>query len=194
MPEDTKNSLPLTIPAGSGKARMTRAKHGIHSWVDSKRLPKGRAFAKTRRELGQLRTALIERRGGDDKITPEELIMIDSLVEALGVQKLLGLYIKAYGVIDGQSAKRGRLELTPLISKSWVSYANVCRQAILALEALKADKPGDAALDIQTYIAEFDRKKAGEEAAGSPAQDQGGAELGAPVASGGPVSGKDEGE
>jgi hypothetical protein len=122
--------------------KTTRAKHGIHSWVDSKRLPRGRAFTKTRRELGALRMALIERRGGDEKITPEELILIDSVIEALGVQKLLGLYVKQYGVVDGQSARRGRLELSPILSKNWIGYANVVRQAILALESLKRNAQG----------------------------------------------------
>jgi len=174
MPEDSKNSRPLSIPAGPGKPRTTRAKHGIHSWVDSKRLPRGRAFVKTRRELGQLRTALIERRGGDEKITPEELILIDSVIEALGVQKLLGLYVKQYGVVDGQSAKRGRLELSPILSKNWIGYANVVRQAILALESLKRDA-GEPALTIEQIIREVDAEeeaKAREAAAGGPGNAQ----------------------
>ena len=174
MPEDSKNGRPLTIPAGPGKAKMTRAKHGIHSWVDSKRLPKGRAFAKTRRELGQLRTALIERRGGDEKITPEELILIDSTIEALGVQKLLGLYVKQYGVVDGQSAKRGPLELSPILSRNWVAYANVVRQALLALESLKRD-----ARDQAAAAGEADRDRGGQ-AQGEASAGQGEAGAGEP--------------
>lgn len=65
MPEERKNTLPLTIPAGPGKPKRIRAKHGIYSWVHSKRLPQGRAFTKTRRELGQLRTELVNRHGGE---------------------------------------------------------------------------------------------------------------------------------
>ena len=140
MPEDKNNSLVLTVPPGPLKRRTTKAKHGIYSWVDSKRLPQGRAFEKTRRELATLRTTMIEQRGGDEKITPEELILIDSVVEALGVQKLLGIYTKKYGIIDGQSVKRERLELSPILGKNWVGYANVVRQAVLALEQLKASR------------------------------------------------------
>jgi hypothetical protein len=190
MPEDSKNNLPLTIPAGPGKAKVTRAKHGIHSWVDSKRLPRGRSFAKTRRELGQLRTALIERRGGDSKITPEELILIDSVIEALGVQKLLGLYVKQYGIVDGQSAKRGRLELTPILSKSWVSYANVCRQAILALKEIGKGQQTGSQAEIEAILTSYSRQDEAE-AAGGPAQGQGGGPFVATDDAGGPCSGKD---
>jgi hypothetical protein len=182
MPDDSKLSRPLTVPAGPGKAKATRARHGIASWVDSKRMPKGRSFTKTRRELGNLRTELIRRRGGDEKISPEELILIDSIIEALGVQKLLGLYVRKYGIVDAPSAKRGRLELAPILSKSWVSYANVVRQAVLALEVVKASKVEDGPLDIRAYIADFDARKESaqsEEAVGGPTQDQGEAEIGA---------------
>jgi hypothetical protein len=164
MPEGLKKTLPLVVPGGPGKPRTARAKHGIHSWVDSKRLPKGRSFAKTRRELGQLRTALIERRGGDEKITPEALILIDSAIEALGVQKLLGLYVKAYGIVDGQSAKRGRLELSPILSRNWVSYANVVRQAILALESIKGDG-GEPVPTLAEIIRQVDQEEAEAQAA-----------------------------
>ena len=160
MPENLKNSRPLAIPSGAGRMKTTRAKHGIHSWVDSRRLPKGRAFAKTRRELGQIRTALIERRGGDEKITSEDFILIDSVIEALSVQKFLGLYVKQYGVVDERSAKRGRIELSPILSRNWVAYANVARQAILALESLKRDHQDDGALTIRQIIAEVDQEKA----------------------------------
>jgi len=165
MPENLKNSRPLAIPSGAGRMKTTRAKHGIHNWVDSRRLPKGRAFAKTRRELGQIRTALIERRGGDEKITPEDLILIDSVIEALSVQKFLGLYVKQYGVVDERSAKRGRIELSPILSRNWVAYANVVRQAILALESLKRDHQDDGALTIRQIIAEVDQEKAEAQAA-----------------------------
>jgi hypothetical protein len=168
MPEDTKNSRPLTIPAGPGRPRTARAKHGIHSWVDSKRLPQGRAFSKTRRELGQLRTALIDRRGGDAKITPEELILIDSAIEALGVQKLLGLYVKTYGIIDGQSSKHGRLELSPILSKNWIAYANVTRQALLALNTLAPAGSDDDVLTPLQLAAVIDAEKAERAAQDAP--------------------------
>jgi len=109
-----------------------RAKHGLYSWVSNKRLPKGQAFQFIRRELTQLGEELKEAHGGD-AISPEARILVDSIVEGLGVQKILGLYVRKYGCLDNQAAKRGRLELSPILSRNWVSYGNLVRQGILAL-------------------------------------------------------------
>ncbi|GEM_PF-6845642 len=152
MPEKRSKNL----PALSSRP----AKHGLYSWVDSRRLPYGRAFQKVRRELGAMRTEMIEARGGDSAISPEQRILIDSIIEALGVQKLLGMYTRHYGVINDRQAKRGSLELSPILAKNWVSYGNVVRQAILALKELDASRPGETAPVLADIIASYDRKAA----------------------------------
>ncbi len=114
-------------------------KHGIYSWIDIKRLPRGRAFQKFRRELGQLREELIEEHGGKE-IAPDARILVDSVIEGLAFSKLMGLYLREYGVIDGQSAKRGRLEMNPIISRNLISYFNVVRQGLLALKELEKNR------------------------------------------------------
>ena len=134
MPDKTKKDA-LGAPGG-------RVKHGIYSWVNSKKLPRGRTFQAVRRELSQLREELIQTHGGE-AITPDAQILVDSVVEGLGVQKILGLYIRQYGVVDGQSAKRGRLELSPILSKNWISYGNLVRQGLLALKEIEKDRQPD---------------------------------------------------
>jgi len=141
------------------KDALTRryVKHGIYSWVDSKRLPRGRAFQKVRRELAQLREDLVQAHGGDT-IGPDAMILVDSVVEALGVQKICTLYLREYGVIDGQAAKQKRLELSPILGKNFVSYANVVRQGVLALKEIEKGRQPDNGPTIQTIIAEFDEQ------------------------------------
>lgn len=148
-------------------------RHGIYSWVDSKRLPRGRSFQKVRRELGQLREELVQAHGGAE-IGPDAQILVDSVVEGLGVQKLLGLYIREYGVIDGSAAKHHRLELSPILGKNWVSYANVVRQGVLALKEIEKGRQAEAWPDALTIAAEVDAENADLASAGS------GAALGGP--------------
>ena len=154
-------------------------KHGLYSWIDSKRLPRGRAFQRTRHELGHLRAELVAAHGGEGKIGPEALILVDSIIEGLGVQKLLGLYVRTCGVLDQPSAKQGRLELTPILGKGWIGYAHVVRQGILALREIEKGKKAEEP-DIVAWAEEFDREKAAEAAKDAPASPdaaQGGAQA-----------------
>lgn len=129
-------------------------RHGIYSWVNSKKIPSGRAFQAVRRELGLMREELAQAHGGE-KITPDAEILVDSVIEALGVQKLLGLYVRKYGVVDGQAAKRGRLELSPILAKNWISYGNTVRQALLALRELDKGGGKDDGPDLASIVAEY---------------------------------------
>lgn len=138
---------------------LTRS--GIYSWVNSKRLPRGRTFVKILKELSILREDLIQQYGGE-KILPDVLILVDSAIEALGVQKLLGLYVRKYGVIDEESAKAGRLELNPILGKNWISFANTVRQALLALRELTAIRKEAGALNPLEIAALIDAENAEE--------------------------------
>jgi hypothetical protein len=165
MPKTRNGSI---LPARSNAPRppsATGGKHYLYSWVTRKALPSGRAFVRIRRELSKLRGELIERYGGN-KITPEAVILIDSVIEALGVQKLQGLYIRKAGIIRQDSLKAGNLELHSILGKNWISYANVVRQNLLALQDLKLTD--EKVPDITSYIAEFDAQKAAKEAQASP--------------------------
>ena len=158
-----------------------RVRHGLKSWVNSKRVPYGRTFQVVRRELSSLQAELVEQHGGKD-ITPDARILVDSVIEGLGVQKLLGLYVRKFGVIDNRSAKQGRLELSPILGKSWVAYSNVVRQGILALKELEKDRQGDhGGPTLEAIRAEYEVEAeavAGQDAPGSAQEPQSEAEQG----------------
>jgi hypothetical protein len=123
---------------GKNNARKPPAATGHHylySWVSKKSLPSRWAFKVIRQELGRMRADLIAEYGGD-KVSPQAIILIDSVVEALGVQKLQGLYIRKAGIIRQDSLKAGNLELHSMLGRSWVAYANVVRQGLMALKEL----------------------------------------------------------
>jgi len=144
MPDKTKKDA-LAAPGG-------RVKSGLYSWVNSKKLPRGRTFQAVRRELGHLREELVQAHGGKT-ISPDARILVDSVIEGLGVQKILGLYIRQYGVVDGQSAKRGRLELSPILSKNWISYGNLVRCGLVALKEIEKGRQDAGVEDVLTYAA-----------------------------------------
>lgn len=137
---------------------------GLYSWVSSKKLPRGRSFQKVRRELSELRQRLIDEQGGPD-ISASALILVDNVIEALGVQKLLGLHLRHRGVLDEQALKAGRLELSPVLSRNWIAFGNMVRQGVLALREIetKRPEPGPTLIDI---IGKYSRGS-GEEEPGS---------------------------
>jgi len=114
-------------------------------------------FQEVRRDLSKKRERLREQHGGD-KITPEAEILIDNVIEGLGVQKLLGLYVRKYGVIDERTAKQGRRELSPILGRNWVGYANVVRQGILALKELEKGRQDAPHAKIEAILTSYSRQ------------------------------------
>jgi hypothetical protein len=164
MPDKTKRDA-LAPP-------VRRVRSGIYSWVNSKKLPRGRTFQVVRRELSHLREDLVQAHGGET-ITPDAQILVDSVVEGLGVQKILGLYIRQYGVIDGQSIKQGRLELSPLLSRNWIGYSNVVRMGILALKEIDKGRQASSQADIEAILTSYSRVDEPEAAQGGQGDRQG---------------------
>jgi len=134
-----------------------RAKHGLYSWVTSKKVPGGRAFQAVRRDLSTMREELIRAHGGED-LTPDAKILIDAVVEAAGVTKILGLYVRRYGVIDAKAAKRGSLELSPILGRNWVSYNNAVRQGLLALKELEKGRQTEPHAEIEAILTSYSRQ------------------------------------
>ncbi len=120
-----------------GRPRKRWPKSGLYSWVDSKRMPTTRGFKAIRQDLGRLREGLIEQHGGEGGIAPDARVLVDQIVEAVGVQKILGAYIRKFGLVDGAAAAEGRLEVCPAVGRNWISFSNTARQAILALRELE---------------------------------------------------------
>lgn len=161
MPEKKENSL-----------AHPPVRHGVYSWVNSKRIPGGRGFQAVRRELALVREQLVEEHGGEN-ISAASQILVDSVIEGLGVQKLLGLYVRKYGIVDAQAARKGSIELSPVLAKNWVSYANVVRAGLLALKEVEKTKPSTPVLThaelLEAVVAEREAQDAPESApAGRP--------------------------
>jgi hypothetical protein len=154
------------------KSPAAQGHHYLYTWVRHKALPSGRAFAAIMRELSRLRGELIAQYGGE-KVSPEAIILIDSVIEALGVGKLMGLYVRKAGIMRRDSLKAGNLELHSILGKNWISYANVVRQGLLALRELGGVKE-EGLLDLGQYIAAVDAKKV--EGGGDNGKNEGGQE------------------
>jgi hypothetical protein len=92
------------------------------------------------REVGKLLEEFEAEHAINGKLSPGARALIRGTCEAEGVVMLIGLYLRKNGVLDNRAAKRGTLELTPLLSKSWLAYQNTIRQNVLALEQLKASR------------------------------------------------------
>jgi hypothetical protein len=159
-------------------------KHNLYSWIDSKRMPEGRSFQRIRQELAWLRTELIEVHGGDEEISPAARIMVDSVIESLGVQKMMTLYCRKFGMVDQHAAHQGRLELSPILGKNYVSYGNSVRQGLLALKELSEKREGAEMTPIEILAEAVRDEEAGRTAAEDP---------GAPGRDDEPSSGSEDG-
>jgi len=151
----TRKGQALPVKSNAPRPPAADVKPYLYSWVSRKTMPSGRSFTKIRRELSQLRCELIGRYGGD-KVSPEAITLIDSVIEALGVQKLMGLYIRQAGIIRRDSLKQGNLELHAALGKNWVSYANVVRQNLMALKELRRIGEPEPPIDALAYIEAVD--------------------------------------
>jgi len=128
------------VASKASKKPDSRVRHGVYSWLRSKRGTTDRASKATMREVGKLLEEFEAEHQVDGKLSPGARALIRGTCEAEGVVMLIGLYLRKYGVLDNRAAKRGTLELTPLLSKSWLAYQNTIRQNVLALEQLKASR------------------------------------------------------
>lgn len=147
------------LEAAAGvKARTT---HGVRAYLNSGKLPSGRAWKKVQAEVSELRLALIEQYGGD-KIQPAVLALIESAIEGLMIQRLSSLYVKKAGILRRDSLKAGDLCLHSILSGQFVSYANLVRLNLEAAARLAAQRGPEAAPTIAEIIREVDAEKAQE--------------------------------
>lgn len=132
-------------------------RHGVHGYLNSGRLPSGRSWKKVQREVSRIREALIEQYGGEDKIQPSVLALVESAIEGLMIQRLSGLYVKKAGILRGDSLAKGNFELHSILSGQFISYANLVRLNLEAAARLASHKaPEGLAPTIAEVIAEHD--------------------------------------
>jgi len=143
--------------------RKTGMTHGIRAFVDSGKLPSGRAYRRAMKEVSLIRDRLVAKYGGD-KIEPDVEAMVDSAAKAMMVQELCSLYIKRYGILRRDSLNQGNLELHSVLAKSFASYANLARLSLEAAARLAGIRVEQNEPDIMTYIKTFDAEKATQDA------------------------------
>ena len=150
------------LEAKGGKSgKRGKGKHGVYAFLASGRLPSGRAWKKTQREVSRIRESLIEQYGGKG-IQPAVLTMIESAIEGLMIQRLSGLYIKKAGILRGDSLLKGNLELHSILSGQFISYANLVRLNLEAAARLASQKAPEGPIPtIAEIIREHDEAQAG---------------------------------
>jgi len=125
--------------------------HGLGPWLKTKKIsPSVRGHKRMQKYLGDMRRDIIAQLGGPGAITPTQEALVESTIQALGVQLLAGAYVQKYSILRPDQARRGILEFQPLLAKSLVAYGNLLRQNLVAL-GLKERKDKEEE-DLYTYI------------------------------------------
>ncbi len=167
----------------------TWPRHGIKAYLNTGKLPSGRAWKREEAKVSALRDALIEQYGGDS-IKPAVLALIESAIEGLMVQRLASLYVKKAGILRRDSLKDGDLCLHSILSGQFISYANLVRLNLEAASRLAKESQTEHTPSPLDIAAEIDAEKA--EAAAVPARGPGEAEIARPGANGEAVGEDDE--
>lgn len=154
-----------------------RQKHGIIGYLNTGKLPSGRAWRREQERVSVLRLALIQQYGGKD-IKPSVLALIESAIEGLMIQRLSSLYVKKAGILRRDSLKEGDLCLHSILSGQFISYANLVRLNLEAAARLAGQKSPEPVLTIAEIIEQVDAEKEG---AGNQAKDE---EIARPGANG----------
>jgi hypothetical protein len=103
-------------------------KHGGYALMTGGPVPKERAYVG--KYLTAVREGFCQDLGGEAQMSTSEVVMLDRLVTALGIVRLIEEYVKERGVIDKPQGF-----LNPALSKGYVSYCNQVRLATQMLEA-----------------------------------------------------------
>ncbi|GEM_PF-582975 len=102
-------------------------KHGGYSLLVTGKLPAGRDHVG--KYLTAVRAGFVQDLGGAAGMTTPEVVMLDRLITALGIVRLIEEYVKEKGVIDKPQGF-----LNPALSKGYISYCNQVRLATQMLE------------------------------------------------------------
>jgi len=127
-------------------------KHGIYAWLQNARIaPSIRGYRRIRKYLRQVQQDLIETLGGNERVTIQQRLLIDSSVRMLGVILLTWAFVERAGPMRPDSLANGILECQPVIHKELIAATNALRQNLLAL-GLEA-RVIDEVLDLNKYLA-----------------------------------------
>jgi len=126
-------------------------KHGIYAWLESARIaPSIRGYRRIRKYLRRVQEDLIQSLGGNERVTIQQRLLIDSAVRVLGVILLTWAFIERGGPMRPDSLEKGVLEFQPAVSKELLTASNVLRQNLLALGL--EPKTTDEIWDLRHYL------------------------------------------
>ena len=119
----------MTIKSGKPKRRKGQrgaARHGGYSLLVTGEVPLDRLYVK--RYLEDVRAGVIRDLGGEEAMTTLQIVMVDRLVTALGVTRLIEEFAREKGVLANPAGF-----LNPALGKHYTTYANQVRLAAQAL-------------------------------------------------------------
>ena len=136
-------------------------KHGVYTWLENARIaPSIRGYRRIRKYLRQVQDDLIQSLGGNERVTIQQRLLIDSSVRMLGVILLTWAFVERAGPMRPDSLERGILEFQPPVSKELIAATNALRQNLLALGL--ESKAADEILDLKRYLELKAQEKSGE--------------------------------
>ena len=139
-----------------------QVKHGAYCLIKRGQMPSGRGYTKVKQYVDELEESLIQELGGHERTTPQQRILLESVLKAYQIQVLIELWINKVGPIDAKKFNvKKELNLHPILGKSYLSFQNSVR---LGLEKLFPNgfERKEAAFNLPEYIDKTYGKK-GEE-------------------------------
>jgi hypothetical protein len=131
---------------------MPEIKHGISTWLRTGKVnPSIRGHKKLQKYLRAIEADLIKDLGGLESLTTAQEILIKATIEGYGVLLLSVMYCKKYSVLRPDQARKGIIELQPVLGHQFLAFLNTLRQNLVALGLDK--RKVNEALDLKTYIA-----------------------------------------
>lgn len=133
-------------------------KHGIDHYIKHGKVP--RKLPGREKLVKRLTEVRLELEKTIPDLSPAKQIILDETLKAVMICWLTGLYVGKYGPLDPAELEKGRLELQPVLGKSFIAYLNTIRLNFIALGLSSRVK--DDGMDLQRFIREFDENKARE--------------------------------
>jgi hypothetical protein len=128
-------------------------KHGIYSFLKSGKInPSIRGCKRLQGYLREIEGDLTADLGGPENLTAAQEVLVKSTVQAYGVLLLAGAYTQKYSILEPVKARRGILELQPVLGHQYIAFLNCVRQNLIALGLDR--RKADEALDLRRYAAE----------------------------------------
>jgi hypothetical protein len=132
---------------------------GVYTWLRSGKInPSVRGHRRLQKYLADVRKDVISDLGGRDNMTALQEILVESTIQAYGYALLAATYTRKYSILRPDSARKGILELQPVLGQQFLSFLNTVRQnaVVLGLDRKKIDDT----LSLDRYVQARDAEKA----------------------------------